>query len=88
VAFLPHNPELPLAFLSFTGGMNFVLNVDIAALPDIQDIADGIEVALAELVALAKRRRGRAGTEPAAKANGGAPGRRGRRRGTAVPVSR
>jgi diacylglycerol O-acyltransferase / wax synthase len=87
VAFLPQNHALAVAIMSYNGGMNFGLLGDYDALPDIQDIADGIEVALAELVALAKRRSGRGATEPAAKANGGAPGRRGRRPGTAVPVS-
>jgi hypothetical protein len=71
VAFLPENHALAVAIMSYNGGMNFGLLGDYDALPDLQDIADGIEAALAELVALAKKERGR----PAGPgANGGSAG--------------
>ncbi len=57
VAFLPKDHALAIAIMSYNGGMNFGLLGDYDALPDIQEIGDGIEAALAELVALAKKQR-------------------------------
>jgi WS/DGAT/MGAT family acyltransferase len=54
VAFLPEDHALAIAIMSYNGGMNFGLLGDYDALPDIQDIADGIEAALAELVDAAR----------------------------------
>jgi diacylglycerol O-acyltransferase len=53
VAFLPRDHALAIAIMSYNGQMNFGLLGDYDALPDIQDIADGIEAALAELLARA-----------------------------------
>ena len=55
VAFLPENHALAIAIMSYNGKVNFGLLGDYDALGDLQGIADGIEHALAELVALAKK---------------------------------
>ena len=62
VAFLPSNHALAIAIMSYNGQMNFGLLGDYDALGDIAAIADNIEAALAELVALAV---GTAAAEPA-----------------------
>jgi WS/DGAT/MGAT family acyltransferase len=54
VAFLPRDHALAIAIMSYDGGMNFGLLGDYDALPDIAEIAEGIELALAELVSLAR----------------------------------
>jgi diacylglycerol O-acyltransferase / wax synthase len=56
VAFLPKNHALAIAIMSYNGRMNFGLLGDYDALPDIEVIGEGIEAALAELLALARRR--------------------------------
>ncbi len=56
VAFLPEDHALAIAIMSYNGKVNFGLLGDYDALPDIQAVADGIEHALAELVAIARRR--------------------------------
>jgi diacylglycerol O-acyltransferase len=56
VAFLPKNHALAVAIMSYNGRMNFGLLGDYDALPDIGVIGDGIEEALAELLALARGR--------------------------------
>ncbi len=70
VAFLPEDHALAIAIMSYNGKVNFGLLGDYDALGDIQALADGIEHALAELVALAKKRAGplrtAASAEPAA----------------------
>jgi hypothetical protein len=87
VAFLPEDHALAVAIMSYNGGMNFGLLGDYDALPDIQDIADGIEASLAELVALAKKQQARdRGAEPEA-VNGAGAGRVRRRPGAPVSVT-
>jgi hypothetical protein len=54
VAFLPKNHALAIAIMSYNGRMNFGLLADYDALPDVNVIAEGIEAALAELLALAR----------------------------------
>jgi len=56
VAFLPKNHALAIAIISYNGRMNFGLLGDYDALPDIGVIGEGIEEALAELLALARGR--------------------------------
>ncbi|HWH96097.1 MAG TPA: wax ester/triacylglycerol synthase family O-acyltransferase [Baekduia sp.] len=56
VAFLPKGHGMAIAIMSYNGQMNFGLLGDYDALPDIDRISDGIEAALAELLALARRR--------------------------------
>jgi diacylglycerol O-acyltransferase len=56
VAFLPKGHGLAIAIMSYNGKMNFGLLGDYDALPDIEEIADGIDASLAELVSLARRR--------------------------------
>jgi diacylglycerol O-acyltransferase len=55
VAFLPADHALAIAIMSYNGKINFGLLGDYDALPDIGQIADGIEASLAELGALARR---------------------------------
>jgi WS/DGAT/MGAT family acyltransferase len=55
VAFLPRNHALAVAIMSYNGKMNFGLLGDYDALPDIDVVADGIELALAEMLALARK---------------------------------
>jgi diacylglycerol O-acyltransferase len=54
VAFLPKRHALAIAIMSYNGRMNFGLLGDYDALPDIGVIGEGIEQALAELLALAR----------------------------------
>jgi hypothetical protein len=66
VAFLPKNHALAIAIISYNGEMNFGLLGDYDALPDLDLIAEGVEEALAELVALAHRETAeRAARQPA-----------------------
>jgi hypothetical protein len=55
VAFLPENHALAVAIMSYNGKINFGLLGDYDALPDIGQIAEGIEESLEELVSLAGR---------------------------------
>ncbi len=77
VAFLPEDHALAIAIMSYNGKVNFGLLGDYDALPDLQDIGDGIEQALAELVALAKRRGGSRGARDGVRAAAGAGAPRG-----------
>jgi diacylglycerol O-acyltransferase / wax synthase len=58
VAFLPKDHALAIAIMSYNGQMNFGLLGDYDALADIGLVAEGIEAALQELVALARREAG------------------------------
>jgi hypothetical protein len=55
VAFLPEQHALAVAIMSYNGGLNFGLLADFDAMPDVDEIARGLEEALDELVALAKK---------------------------------
>jgi diacylglycerol O-acyltransferase len=55
IAFLPRNHALAIAIMSYNGKMNFGLLGDFDAMPDIDVVADGIELALAEMLALARK---------------------------------
>jgi WS/DGAT/MGAT family acyltransferase len=57
VAFLPKGHALAVAIMSYHGRMNFGLLADYDAVPDLDDIGQGIREALAELVALARTAR-------------------------------
>jgi diacylglycerol O-acyltransferase / wax synthase len=63
IAFLPSGHALAIAIMSYDGGLDFGLLGDYDALPDIDVIGDGIEQALAELLAAARQR---AGAKPSA----------------------
>ena len=52
VAFLPKDHALAIAIMSYNGSVNFGLLGDYDAMPDIDDVAEGIEGSLAELLAL------------------------------------
>jgi diacylglycerol O-acyltransferase / wax synthase len=67
VAFLPEDHALAVAIMSYNGRINFGLLADFDALPDLNDIAGGLEESLAELVALAKEESGKAKTRTGAK---------------------
>ena len=54
VAFLPENHALAIAIMSYNGGIDFGLLGDYDALPDIDVIAEGLTVALDELLAAAR----------------------------------
>jgi hypothetical protein len=54
VAFLPENHALAIAIMSYNGGIDYGLLGDYDALPDIDVVADGIDAALQELLAIAR----------------------------------
>jgi diacylglycerol O-acyltransferase len=68
VAFLPKDHALAVAIISYNGKIDFGLLGDYDALPDIDIIAEGIEASLAELLEIARQKRGHtsADTTPAA----------------------
>jgi WS/DGAT/MGAT family acyltransferase len=68
VAFLPEDHALAIAIMSYNGGLDYGLLGDYDAMADIDVVADGIESALAELLAAA---RGGAPRRAAASGNGG-----------------
>jgi diacylglycerol O-acyltransferase / wax synthase len=76
IAFLPKNHALAVAIMSYNGQMNFGLLADYDAIPDLDVIAENIEAALEELVALA-----RDAGDGGSPANGA-----GRRRETSTPA--
>jgi len=63
VAFLPKRHALAIAIMSYHGGMNFGLLADYDAMDDVQQITDGIESSIGELLREAANGRDR---EPAA----------------------
>jgi diacylglycerol O-acyltransferase / wax synthase len=67
VAFLPEDHALAVAIMSYNRRINFGLLADFDALPDLNDIAGGLDESLAELVALAKEESGKAKTRTGAK---------------------
>jgi diacylglycerol O-acyltransferase / wax synthase len=60
VAFLPEQHALAIAIMSYNGGLNFGLLADFDALPDVGEIARGLEESLDELVRGAKEQSGTA----------------------------
>jgi WS/DGAT/MGAT family acyltransferase len=77
VAFLPEQHALAVAIMSYNGGLNFGLLADFDAVPDVDEIARGLEESLDELVqrakeegGKAKRSRSRSGKARAATRNG------------------
>lgn len=66
LAFLPENHALAVAIMSYDGGLDYGLLGDFDALPDIDLIAQGIDDALAEL--LAQARGGERGSDSRKKA--------------------
>ena len=54
VAFLPENHALAVAIMSYDGGIDYGLLGDYDALPDIDVIADGLDVSLQELLDAAR----------------------------------
>jgi diacylglycerol O-acyltransferase len=50
VGFLPPHQALFIAIMSYNGGINFGLLADYDSMHDVEDIADGIERSIAELV--------------------------------------
>jgi diacylglycerol O-acyltransferase len=55
VAFLPENHALAIAIMSYNGGLDFGLLADYDSLEDIDEVADGIESSIAELLREAGR---------------------------------
>ncbi|MGI8594303.1 MAG: WS/DGAT/MGAT family O-acyltransferase [Solirubrobacteraceae bacterium] len=54
IGFLPENHALFVAIMSYNGKVNFGLLADYDALPDVEDIADGVRQSLDELLAAAR----------------------------------
>jgi hypothetical protein len=54
VGFLPPNQALFVAIMSYNGGVNFGLLADFDAMDDVDVVVEGIEAAIAELVAAAE----------------------------------
>jgi len=54
VGFLPPNQALFVAIMSYNGGINFGLLADYDAIPDVTDLAEGIEASIAELLEAAE----------------------------------
>ena len=50
LAFLPKNHALAVAIMSYDGGLDYGLLGDYDALPDIEVIAEGIDMSLRELL--------------------------------------
>ena len=61
VAFLPPDHALAIAIMSYNGRVNFGLLADYDAMPDTEDIAQGIEDSIKELLEAAKERERAAG---------------------------
>ena len=59
VGFLPPNQALFVAIMSYNGGINFGLLADYDSIPDVADIAEGIEASIAELLEAAEEAGGR-----------------------------
>ncbi|MEI7889148.1 MAG: WS/DGAT domain-containing protein, partial [Actinomycetes bacterium] len=56
IAFLPTNHSLAVAIMSYDGEVNFGLLADYDAMPDVEEITQGISDSLAELVRLANKK--------------------------------
>ena len=70
--FLPKNHALAVAIMSYNGGLDYGLLGDYDALPDIDVIAEGIDVSLKDLLDAAARARTR--TPDSGGTNGGTNG--------------
>jgi WS/DGAT/MGAT family acyltransferase len=76
IAFLPSHHALAVAIMSYDGGIDYGLLGDYDALPDIDVIADGLELTLAELLAAARGEDRAAAGRAAARGNGGSESKR------------
>jgi hypothetical protein len=73
VAFLPSNHALAIAIMSYNGGIDYGLLADYDALPDVEVVAEGLEAALQELLAAARKRSTGAKRAASRPANGKPP---------------
>jgi WS/DGAT/MGAT family acyltransferase len=65
VAFLPERQALAIAIMSYNGQLNFGLLADYDSMEDVEQIAEGIEISLLELLDAAKKaERGKSPKEP------------------------
>lgn len=65
VAFLPERQALAIAIISYNGHLNFGLLADYDSMEDVEQIAEGIEISLLELLDAAKKaERGKTPKEP------------------------
>jgi WS/DGAT/MGAT family acyltransferase len=72
IPFLAGRRALAVAVMSYDGGMDFGLLGDYDALPDLDVVGEGIEGSLAELLAIArKRKRAQARAKPRRKSTAG-----------------
>src|SRR5215217_6216022 len=70
IAFLPRDHALAIAIMSYRGGIDFGLLGDFDAMPDIEEVGEGLKNSLAELIEAAKATQaanGRARKKPAKK---------------------
>jgi diacylglycerol O-acyltransferase len=74
VAFLPENHALAIAIMSYNGGLDYGLLGDYDAMPDIDLVAEGIDIALEELLAAARGGHPRRDARSANGATATAPG--------------
>ncbi len=65
VAFLPANHALAIAIMSYNGSLDYGLLGDYDAMPDIDLVADGVQTALAQLLAAARQHRPQRAARPA-----------------------
>jgi diacylglycerol O-acyltransferase / wax synthase len=72
IGFLPENHALFVAIMSYNGHLNFGLLGDYDALPDIDDLADGLRDSLRELLEAADRKAGVGKPTSGAKSTNGA----------------
>jgi diacylglycerol O-acyltransferase len=71
VAFLPSHHALAVAIMSYNGSIDFGLLADYDALPDLDEIVDGIEASLDELLAAARARSASRSRSGSGSARGG-----------------
>ena len=88
LAFLPRHHALAVAIMSYNGGIDYGLLGDYDALPDIDLIADGIDVSLHELLDAAPRARRSSESKPPARPSAAAAGKDNGtyRNGDAAPI--
>jgi WS/DGAT/MGAT family acyltransferase len=77
IAFLPKDHALAVAIMSYNGRLEYGLLADFDSIPDLEDLAEGIDDALDELLAVARGKAGKvpeaAGAKRSNGSNGGAP---------------
>jgi diacylglycerol O-acyltransferase len=74
IAFLPRNHALAIAIMSYDGALDYGLLGDYDALPDIEELAEGIDATLEELLEAARQKTGAVkDRQPKARETNGGP---------------